>query len=117
MLSLLAVRSQAELWIIYLVAFCYGAAFTGAALISYVSYRVLLLAVIAAIGGCAAYLLARLAPEPSGDPPAGQGRAASTARCNDTSVSSKSGRASVRPARTSDRTSSVVAPESARQAS
>lgn len=89
----------------------------GAALISYVSYRVLLLAVIAAIGGCAAYLLVRPAPEPSGDAPGGQGRAASTARCSDTSVSSRSGRASVLPARTMDRTSSVVAPESARKAS
>jgi hypothetical protein len=36
----------------------------GAALISYVSYRTLLLAVIAAIGACAAYLLTRPAPEP-----------------------------------------------------
>lgn len=39
----------------------------GAALISYVSYRVLLLAVIAVIGACAAYLLARPAPEPADD--------------------------------------------------
>ena len=39
----------------------------GATLISFVSYRVLLLAVIAAIGGCAAYLLARAAPEPASD--------------------------------------------------
>jgi hypothetical protein len=30
-------------------------------------YRVLLLAVIAVIGACAAYLLARPAPEPAGD--------------------------------------------------
>ncbi|MGH3153558.1 MAG: MFS transporter [Streptosporangiaceae bacterium] len=37
----------------------------GAALISYVSYRVLLLAIIAVIGGCAAYLLARPAAEPA----------------------------------------------------
>jgi len=36
----------------------------GAALISYVSYRVLLLAIIAVIGACAAYLLARPAPSP-----------------------------------------------------
>jgi MFS family permease len=40
---------------------------TGAALISYVSYRVLLLAIIAFIGACAAYLLARPAPEPASD--------------------------------------------------
>jgi hypothetical protein len=40
----------------------------GAALISYVSYRVLLLAVIATIGGCALYLLARPVPEPDGLP-------------------------------------------------
>jgi MFS family permease len=39
----------------------------GAALISYVSYRVLLLATIAVIGACAAYLLVRPAPEPAGD--------------------------------------------------
>jgi MFS family permease len=39
----------------------------GAALISYVSYRILLLAVIAAIGGCAAYLLARPASDPVSD--------------------------------------------------
>jgi MFS family permease len=39
----------------------------GAALISCVSYRVLLLAEIAIIGACAAYLLARPAPEPAGD--------------------------------------------------
>jgi uncharacterized membrane protein YfcA len=37
----------------------------GAVLISYVSYRVLLLAIIAVIGGCAAYLLARPAAEPA----------------------------------------------------
>lgn len=36
----------------------------GAALISHVSYRILLLAVIAVIGACAAYLLLRPAPEP-----------------------------------------------------
>jgi hypothetical protein len=40
----------------------------GAALISYVSYRVLLLAIIAVIGTCAVYLLARPAPEPVSDP-------------------------------------------------
>ena len=49
--------------------------------------------------------------------PGGQGRAARTARCSDTSVSSSSGRASVRPARTMDRTSSTVAPARARYAS
>jgi hypothetical protein len=88
---LLAVRSQAQQWIIYLVAFGYGVAFSvlgsagagllsmvvitpqtvsiaiGTALISYVNYRVLLLAIIAVIGECAAYLLARPAPEPAGD--------------------------------------------------
>jgi MFS family permease len=36
----------------------------GAALITYISYRVLLLAVIAAIGACAVYLLAWPAAEP-----------------------------------------------------
>jgi MFS family permease len=36
----------------------------GAALITYVSYRILLLAVIATIGACAVYLLAWPAPEP-----------------------------------------------------
>jgi MFS family permease len=40
---------------------------TGAALISYVSYRALLLVIIAVIGACAAYLLARPAPEPAVD--------------------------------------------------
>lgn len=39
----------------------------GAALISYVSYRILLLAVIATIGTSAIYLLTRPAPEPSVD--------------------------------------------------
>lgn len=43
----------------------------GAALISHVSYRILLLAVIAVIGACAAWLLARPAPEPVTDQPAG----------------------------------------------
>jgi len=46
--------------------------------------------------------------------PGGQGRPARTARCSDTSVSSRSGRASVQPARTMDRTSSTVAPARAR---
>jgi len=46
----------------------------GAALISYVGYRVLLLAIIAIIGACAAYLLARPAPEPTASPaPGGPG--------------------------------------------
>lgn len=39
----------------------------GAALISYISYRVLLLAVIAIIGGCAVYLLTRPASDPVTD--------------------------------------------------
>jgi MFS family permease len=43
----------------------------GTALISYVSYRVLLLIVIAALGACAVYLLARPAPEPTTSPAAG----------------------------------------------
>lgn len=37
----------------------------GAALISFVSYRILLLAAIAVIATCAAYLVARPAPEPA----------------------------------------------------
>jgi hypothetical protein len=37
----------------------------GAALISFVSYRVLLPAAITVIGACAAYLVARPAPEPA----------------------------------------------------
>ncbi len=41
----------------------------GAALISYISYRTLLVIVIAIIGACAAYLLARPAPEPVADAP------------------------------------------------
>jgi hypothetical protein len=49
--------------------------------------------------------------------PAGQGRAARTARWSDMSVSSSSGRASVRPARTMDRTSASVAPARARYVS
>jgi MFS family permease len=41
----------------------------GAALISYISYRTLLVVVIAIIGACATYLLAQPAPEPVADPP------------------------------------------------
>ena len=41
----------------------------GAALISYVSYRTLLVIVLATIGACATYLLARPAPEPEADAP------------------------------------------------
>ncbi len=37
----------------------------GVALISFVSYRILLLIIIAAIGACAIYLLARPVPEPA----------------------------------------------------
>lgn len=40
----------------------------GAALISYLSYRVMLLAVIAVVGACAAVALIRPAPEPPPDP-------------------------------------------------
>ena len=37
----------------------------GVALISFVSYRILLLIIIAAIGACAIYLLAGAVPEPA----------------------------------------------------
>ena len=40
----------------------------GAALISFVGYRVMLAAMIAVIGGCAVYLLVRPAAEPDDDP-------------------------------------------------
>ena len=68
-LMLLAVRSPAQLWItaawtMVVITPQTVSIATGAALISYVSYRVLLLAIIAVIGACAAYLLARPAPEP-----------------------------------------------------
>lgn len=43
----------------------------GAALISHVSYRILLLAVIVTVGACAVWLLARPAPEPVTDQPPG----------------------------------------------
>jgi len=39
----------------------------GTALISYLSYRVLLLAVIGVVGACAVVILARPAPEPAPD--------------------------------------------------
>jgi MFS family permease len=41
----------------------------GAALISYLSYRIMLLAVIAVVGACAAFVLVRPAPEPPDDAP------------------------------------------------
>jgi MFS family permease len=39
----------------------------GAGLISYLSYRIMLLAVIAVVGACAAFVLVRPAPEPLDD--------------------------------------------------
>lgn len=56
----------------------------GAALISYISYRTLLVIVIAIIGACATYLLARPAPEPVADaPPRIPANERRTAKLND----------------------------------
>lgn len=52
----------------------------GAAMISHISYRILLFAVVAVIGGCAAWLLARPASEPGTEQPSGTPKIVSQVR-------------------------------------